>query len=407
MKQKFTFRKHFNIQRFSKPLLTLQEIVEERQALALEIESATEQRLAEIEARINELAELEKGLTDDNTQAEKRNRIAGMINGGLVQTRAMGSYTQAPAQPGTPEEVRESAEYRNAFLKNLQGKGLTDAEQRTLTTGAGATAAVPTQTLNMIIDKLRQVSVLFGRISVSNIPGNISFVVANAKNDAAWKVEGNDGTPADDTVTSVTLNGYELIKLVEISAAAKAMTIPAFEQYIVAEIGRKMAIAIENAILNGTGSGNNQPTGILPGIVWVNGTNAIQYMTLAYDNFVDALALLPTMYHTSSIFVMNRKTAFGGLRKIKDSNGMPLFTYNPQDSAVWTVLGYPVILDDYIADDVILLGDLSYYKFNFSSPVEITSDASVGFKSGKITYRGLAVADGKPALAEAFVKIYK
>jgi hypothetical protein len=44
---------------------------------------------------------------------------------------------------------------------------------------------------------------------------------------------------------------------------------------------------------------------------------------------------------------------------------------------------------------------------NFSSPIELSSSREAGFKSGKITYRGLAVTDGKPALAEAFVKISK
>ncbi|HEX9060406.1 MAG TPA: phage major capsid protein, partial [Clostridia bacterium] len=57
--------------------------------------------------------------------------------------------------------------------------------------------------------------------------------------------------------------------------------------------------------------------------------------------------------------------------------------------------------------DTILFGDFSYYYLNFAKPVEIASDRSVAFKSGKITYRGLAVLDGKPALNEAFVKIYK
>jgi HK97 family phage major capsid protein len=104
---------------------------------------------------------------------------------------------------------------------------------------------------------------------------------------------------------------------------------------------------------------------------------------------------------------MNRKTLFSGIRKIKDTQSRPLFTYNPQDATSMTVLGYPVVMNDYVPDDVIIICNPSYYYMNFSKPVELSSDRSVGFKSGKVTYRGLAVVDGKPALPEAFVKLSK
>jgi len=70
----------------------------------------------------------------------------------------------------------------------------------------------------------------------------------------------------------------------------------------------------------------------------------------------------------------------------------------------FNVLGYPVIINDYMPLDTIVFGDLSYYKMNFSQNPAIEADRSVSFKSGKTTYRGLAVVDGKPALSEAFVK---
>ena len=301
------------------------------------------------------------------------------------------------------EELRSTEEYRKGFLKNLMGKKLDETEERALTTGAAsAGAAVPTATLDRIIDKLRQTSALFNRISVSYIPGNVNLVVADAKNSANWKTEGSDGTPEDDTVKSVQLNGYELIKLVEISAAASAMTIDAFEQYIADEIGRQMAIAVENAIL--TGDGDGEPTGILEGITWTATENLVEHNgEITYDDLMDQLALLPTMYHPQSAFVMNRKTLFQQVRKIQTDDGMPIFAYNPQDQAAMSILGYEVILDDYMPDGEVLLGEFTKYFMNFSQAPSIETSREAGFKSGKMVYRGLAVADGKPALDEAFV----
>ena len=61
----------------------------------------------------------------------------------------------------------------------------------------------------------------------------------------------------------------------------------------------------------------------------------------------------------------------------------------------------------YIADDVILFGDLSYYRMNIPKSPEISTSEHAGFVSGKTVYRGLAVADGKVSLTEAFVKLTK
>ncbi|SMO54977.1 phage major capsid protein [Melghirimyces algeriensis] len=356
---------------------------------------------------LEELEQEIRSLDEEKEKLEKRAQIASGIQAGTIPANTI------PKPQGEKrtfegmerDEILSTPEYRSAYLKRLQGKLLNGVEERALTTDAGAAAAVPTETLNMIIDKLRQTSALFPRINVSYVPGNLSLVVANAKNAAEWKAEGTDGTPADDTVVEINLTGYELIKLVEISAAAQAMTIDAFEAYIAKELGRQMAIAIENAILNGTGSG--QPTGILTGITWdsSNSTTWTAGSNVDYDTLMNSLALLPTMYHPNAVFIMNRSMLFGGIRKIKTTDGQPIFTYNPQDPARNAVLGYPVIVDDYMPDSKILLGDLNYYYWNFSQAPQIETSREAAFRSGKVVYRGLAVADGKPALSEAFVKI--
>lgn len=388
-------------------------------------------RLSEIEQRAQEIhallggedeidmeavqAEL-RSLADEKKQIEQRMHMAKEINDGLltakkIETPQVKEERKMNVETMKIDDVLASAEYRSAFFKNLQGKELSDVEKRTLTTAANSVgSAVPTITQNAIIDKLRQYSVLYPRIGVVNVAGNVTLVIANAKNAAAWKAEGTNGTPADDTTTSVTLGGNELIKLVEISAKASAMTIDALESYIVDEIARQISIAFENAILNGTGSANDQPQGILTGITWVANTNMINWAAngaVSYDNIVDGLALLPTLYHQSAVFVMSRKTFWGGIKKIKSTDGTPLMTYNPQDGVKFSILGYPVLVDDYIADDVILVGDLNYYKWNNAAPIAIEASREAGFLSGKTVYRGMAVADGKVALAEAFVKISK
>ncbi len=370
-----------------------------------------EKRLKMIEDRISEIA---KEYEKRNLTAEEVNSFKEEVKELRKEEQELRNKIELSKQLEDSAEIIEkgekrnmnytvdSKEYRSAFLKELMGKKLNEAEERALTSVSGsAGAAIPTQTMNQIIDKLAQTSVLFDKVSVSYIAGNVSFVVANAKNDASFKAEGADETAKDDTVTTVSLTGHELIKLVEMSAKVSVMSIDTFESYIVAEIGRKMAIAIENAILNGTGI--DQPTGLLHSGKITN-TGEFTNAGMTYKDLVGMLAKLPTMYHKNAVAIMPRELFFNEVIGMTTDQGEPVVVQNPQAPMQFNVLGYPVVIDDYMPKDTIVFGDLKYYKLNFAQNPTIESDKSAGFKSGKTIYRGLAIVDGKPALSEAFVK---
>ncbi|MBO4567179.1 MAG: phage major capsid protein, partial [Bacteroidales bacterium] len=69
-------------------------------------------------------------------------------------------------------------------------------------------------------------------------------------------------TDSTDAITSISLGAYKLIKTVEITADVDAMSIDAFETWLVNRLVNKIEKAIDYAVLNGTGSGANQATGI-------------------------------------------------------------------------------------------------------------------------------------------------
>ena len=76
-----------------------------------------------------------RALNDEDAALEKRQAVERMLNSG----GAVGSPVANPVQrrdEGNDEENERL--YRSAWLKSLQGKPLTDAEQRAYTTAAGA-----------------------------------------------------------------------------------------------------------------------------------------------------------------------------------------------------------------------------------------------------------------------------
>jgi len=313
---------------------------------------------------------------NNTTELPPENRATQIQQG---QFNPMGTYGVGAAPAGQAQtqvrnidfegmgrdELLGMPEYRSAYLKTLQGKKLNDVEQRAITTAVGSGgAAVPTTTYDKIIEKLRQISVLFPFISDTYIPGNVVLPVANALTAALWTTEAAVASYGDDTVSGVVLGGYTLAKYAQISIAAMVMTIDAFENYIVKQMSNQLAIAIENAILNGVGT--SQPLGIIPGVTW-DSTNSLTYAStgLLFDDFVNARATLKTMYRNGATWVFNSLME-AAMMKVRTSTGLPIFSQDPQNGFIQKILNHPYLVDDYMPNNTILFGDLDYYYMNFS-----------------------------------------
>ena len=219
-----------------------------------------EKRLAEIRARKAEIRSiiekddkadmdaLEKELRELNEEAEgleRRQNIERMLNSGAAVANPVS--VNAP-ESRSSEEVDEKL-YRSAWLKTLQGKPLTDAEQRAYSTAAGSgLPIIPETTANQIIKKMYEVAPILQRCRIFHVPGNMKFAVEGVNDDATLHTENAAITAAGDTLTSVNLTGYEIVKLVKASRACSEMALSAFESYVVEIIAEAVARKIENHI---------------------------------------------------------------------------------------------------------------------------------------------------------------
>ena len=297
------------------------------------------------------------------------------------------------------KNILETAEYRSAFLKRLQGKPLNEEEQRAMTTAQESVGStIPTTTLNRIEEKLRQTSALFNQVEVLNIPGYLSIPQEKITNEASWVAENTASDDADDTTDAINFGAYKLIRTISITAEVEAMSIDAFETYIVKKLSDKMAIAIENAILNGNGKG--QPKGILQETL-----EKVEYAkgsVPSYANLCSLMAKLKSGYKPNSKFVMSSKMLWENIATITVGNQL-VFLPDPTGEFAGRIFGRPVIEDDYISDKKILLGNFEKYTINFNKAIEVTSDESVEFRKGNKVYRALGLLDGKTVNTEAFV----
>jgi len=343
----------------------------------------------ELEARITEMealkAEIEKRKAAAAEEAREAEEAAKLDGKKIIEEERKMTY-----EVNTPE-------YRDAFLRNLQGKEL-NAEERAAVT---ATAAIPTQTMNQIVGKLEQ-NPLIAAVDVTNIPGYVTYPAEGTINDAAWVAMGTAATDSADTLTAVTLGAYKLIKTVEITADVEAMSVDAFETWLVARLANKIEKAIDAGILNGGGSTSGECLGIK-----TSKSTADYKYTKAAMNWKDITAIIGKLagqYHNGASFVMPPALFYGEVLGMTDSTGNRVVVMDPQEPRKYNVLGFPCIVDGNAATDEVYFGDLKAYKFNFAKAVEVKSSEDAAFRTGSKVYRAMTLADGKLADANAIVR---
>lgn len=348
----------------------------------------------------------------ENIQQRAAGNPAGTDPRGFDPITGM-SFERRGLDAGT--DVLASAEYRSAFFKTLLGQQLNpvetaafqraQAEQRAdaFSTVTNSAAVLPTATLNEVISKARTMGGLISVCRGFNMPSKISIPVGTPSNKAEWHTEGAQVDSEKPDVASVTFDGYEIIKVFSISAAAKRMSIAAFESYLVDELTSCVMACIADALVNGTGSG--QGTGLLhEGQI----TNTVEFTNaVAYSDVVKTVAALKRGYANGAAWAMNNATLYTQFYGMVDANKRPIFITDPKTEGIGKLLGFPVVVDDYIPADTALFGNFQYMGYNLAEGIALEVSRESSFKSGLIDYRAMAIADCKPIVGEAFVKLSK
>lgn len=292
-------------------------------------------------------------------------------------------------------------EYRDLWLRNLQGK-LSEEEQRAY--ASTSTNAVPTLVADKFFEKMKKLAPMLSEITLLRVAGNLKFVAEGVRNTATAKhVENSAMTAAEDTTVSVTLGGFEFMKVIQISRTALLMSVDAFEGWMVDMLAGDIARAIDNYILNDATNG-------IAALTYTTGTNQILNTATTgytYGNVCDLIALLPAAYDAEAKFLVNKKTLYGKIAQILDSTKNPIFVPDTVTGVGGRLMGYPVVVDDYVstADNALYLGKWTDVVGNLSEDVHVDSDASAGFTANAIMYRGVAVFDSKPAKGDAIVRL--
>lgn len=295
----------------------------------------------EIEEIRQQLAQLEAA----DAQGENKGQQGTEARANLNPLATFGNAAQAGENRSSGTD-NEEMEYRAAF-KNFVLRGTpipkelrTDAN--TLTTDVSS--VIPTVLVNRIIEQMENVGMILPLVTRTSYAAGVEIPTSSAKPVATWVAEGASSDRQKKTTGKITFAYYKLRCEISMSMEVGTMALSAFEAKFVENVSQAMTKAIEEAIINGTGS--SQPKGILAETapegqaITVAAADSLDYALLC-----EAEAAIPEQYEGTAKWCMSKAT-FMKFISMVDANGQPIarINYGIGGRPERTLLGREVVL---------------------------------------------------------------
>lgn len=337
-----------------------------------------------------------RSLDAEQKEIEEREKIAHDIN--------VGKESSSVHKRQKPEEVAvvhdlDSEEYRKAFMDYVTRGTAIPTEFRDATNTTDAGALIPPVTLNRVVEKIRTYGNILPLVTRTAYASGLAIPTSDVKPVATWVSEGATSTKQEKTLGTITFSHFKLRCAVAVTLETEYMSLSAFEDTIVSNVAEAMAVALEEAIIKGTGSG--QPTGIIKDLT--KGT-AINVAKLGYDTLVNAEAAVPQAYEAGAVWVMTKQT-FMQFIGMTDSEGQPIARVNAGINGVpaRTLLGRNVVLCEYLPSFAATLTKDNVFAFiyrmkdyvlntNYSIAMKVYEDN----ETDDIVRKSIMIADGRP-----------
>lgn len=285
-----------------------------------------------------------------------------------------------------------SKEYKNAFLKSLLGREMTELENAAYThTTANTSAVLPTTMVDEIWDLVSAQNAILGDVTIYRT-GTILEVSKHTEitqGKATKKAEGVANDDEKNTFVKVTLSGNDFVKHVYVSYAEAQMSIEAFETYLTNEIANGIGSAMADDLV-ATVEGD------------INSANVITAAkTLDYASVLKAFGALKRVGETK--VYCTRATLYTLIAGLQDGAGQYIFQPSAVPGIAGSLLGAEVKIEDAVADNTILIGDPKKVVYNMVQDIMVESDKDIA--THRYIYSGYARGEGALIDDKAFAQI--
>ncbi|MCL1999429.1 MAG: phage major capsid protein [Turicibacter sp.] len=305
--------------------MTITQIDERLTAIRSELETGD---LAALEKETAELVERRSIIL---AEQERRQRVLSSIAEQPQVPVAEFSVGADIIRPQTPErrDVSED-EYTKHFMEFVcRGVKIPMEQRNAFTTTSDASAVIPTTIANEIIKQASVYGNLFAQVRKLNIQGGVDFPILSLKPTAAWITETKPSDSQSIQATSTVNFGYHGLECrIAQSLLVSVVTIEEFRRQFVPLAVEAMVVAIEKAIIRGSGVG--QMKGILND-ERVAEDNKIEMTAAEVASFSDwkskVFAKMKKAYR-DGVFIMAQGTFDAFIDGLVDANGQPIGRVN-------------------------------------------------------------------------------
>lgn len=320
--------------------------------------------IAEAEKQLAELDKEEEQPAEEQPAEEEEQAERSVIPSGaeLRHAQVVSTFTV-----GGNEKMDKSMEYRGAFMEYVLRGTPIPAELRAdaNTTTGDAGSVIPTHLVNQIIEKFDNVGMILPLITKTSYKAGVEIPTSSVKPVATWVAEGAGSDRQKKTTGKISFTYHKLRCEISMSMEVGTMALSSFEAKFVENVAKAMIYAIEDAIVNGTGSG--QPKGILAetGVTVTGGAT--------YAKLCEAEGNVAEEYEAGAKWCMKKKT-FMGFVGMTDEQGQPIarVNYGIGGKPEYTLLGRDVVVAPYVPDNKAFIYAFADYILNTIYDMGIT-----------------------------------
>ena len=301
-------------------------------------------------------------------------RACGVDERAAVEKYLINNTETAPTPPPSPEHIKSKRS--NFSMENIETRALqsylckgvsamTEDERRALTTTGSGNAVIPTAIIDRLISTAG-LSILTHRAThlADGRPGKLVIPVAPAAGGVGWHQELADITVYDQTLSSISLSGAELVKLICASRAMIEMATDNFENYLINLLGGEVLDVLEDSYITGKAGTDNCPGDGLDNLT-LTGRIVTATTSITVADIAQAVAMLPAKVQRGGLVLANASTLAGVLTQET--------TYAFDPSATLRSLGVELVQDPHVADNTLyVVGELTQTLFlNFWQNISV------------------------------------
>ena len=302
---------------------------------------------AELNALIDTAEKETRALNDDeSSRFDTISKEISALDKQLDREKEVRNLALDKPADNSPTKEKEIRSFE-LYLKS-QVTGDKSLETRANMTYGDNGAVIPKTIVNKIIDTVNNIAPIFARSTKYYLKGDISIPYVNTGSGditVAFASEFSSLTASTVKISSIELKGFLAAALVVVSR--KLINNSQFDivSFVVNRMAQKIAIFIENYLINGgtssslggTASGLKQS---------VTQTQSITYgSSITADYLIDVQDTIPDVYQANACWIMHPSTRTI-IRKLKDGQNNYLLIKDFNSPTGYTLLGKPVYVSD-------------------------------------------------------------